>query len=121
MTSESKQPPLRLDVPNTIRTPHEVKGSVRWCGGHWADLMFALKSRGLDHLIAGSGEELTAKMQRGEQDPCWEACNLVNIGALEIFGPQKILEENNGCPVCTFANITQHAADLMAQKFLEPQ
>ena len=33
--------------------------------------------------------------------------------------PSKVCEENNGCPVCAFANITQHAADLMAMKFLE--
>lgn len=115
----NKQPPVRLEVPYFMHEPQQHLRSIKWCDGHWADLMFALKDRGMANMIAPNPEELNAKFVRGEADPCWEACNLVNVGALEIFGPNKVCEENNGCPVCAFANITQHAADLMAMKFLE--
>jgi hypothetical protein len=87
--------------------------SVKWCSGHWADLMHSLNERGLGAMIAPTSEELSAKLARGDTDPCWDACNMINIGAFEIFGPEKVLGENDGCPVCAFANIVQHAADLM--------
>jgi hypothetical protein len=91
--------------------------TIKWCAGHWAELMFALKDRGLEDQIAGDADELTAKFQRGELDPCWEGTNIINVGALEIFGPDKIVEENDGCPVCAFANIIRHVGDLMARKY----
>lgn len=116
-----KQSSITLDVPHFLHRPQERMQAITWCEQHWSDLMFALRERGLGDQIALTSEDLTEKMQRGETDPCWEACNLINIGALQIFGPLKILEEYNGCPVCTFANISQHAADLMAMKFLELQ
>jgi hypothetical protein len=75
--------------------------------------MHSLNDRGLGGLISPTSEELNEKLMRGDTDPCWDACNMINIGAFEIFGAEKVLEENNGCPVCAFANIVQHAADLM--------
>ena len=75
--------------------------------------MFALRDRGLGDQIAPSSEELNAKFLRGEIDPCWEACKIVNLGAVEIFGAAKIVGESGGCPVCAFANIVQHAADIV--------
>jgi hypothetical protein len=108
---------ILLDVP-TMEVPEgcDLK-RIRWCDGHWADLMFALKDRGLEDQIAETSEELNAKFAAGDLDPCWEACNMVNMGALEIFGPDRVIEENAGCPVCAFANIVQHAADLMHTKY----
>ena len=106
----------KLDVPYFMHKPHEHMRAIKWCDGHWTELMTALRSRGLGDQIAPDAETLNAKFVRGELDPCWEACNMVNIGALEIFGPEKILNENNGCPVCAFANMTQHAADVVAMK-----
>lgn len=108
---------ILLDVP-TMEVPEgcDLK-RIRWCDGHWADLMFALKDRGLEDQIAETSEELNAKFAAGDLDPCWEACNMINMGALEIFGPDRVIEENAGCPVCAFANIVQHAADLMHTKY----
>ena len=91
--------------------------AIKWCDGHWAELMFALKERGLEEQIAEDAEELTQKFVRGELDPCWEASNMINMGALEIFGPDRILDENSGCPVCSFANIIPHVSDLMVRKY----
>jgi hypothetical protein len=108
---------LLLDIP-TMNLPEggDLK-RIKWCEGHWAELMFALKDRGLDDQIAATADELNAKFASGELDPCWEACNMLNMGALEIFGPDRVVEENAGCPVCAFANIVQHAADLMHAKY----
>ena len=109
---------ITLDIPTRI-TPEEVSRvrTIKWCEGHWAELMFALKDRGLGDQIAGSPEELNEKLIQGAGDPCWDACNMINMGAMDIFGVDKIIGENNGCPVCTFANMVQHAADIVAQKF----
>lgn len=91
--------------------------AIKWCDGHWAELMFALRDRGLEDQIAGDAEELNQKFIDGKLDPCWEGANIINVGALEIFGPDKIVGENNGCPVCAFANIVRHVGDLMAVKY----
>ena len=79
--------------------------------------MFALKDRGLEKHIAADAEELNAKFRDGKLDPCWEASNTINVGALEIFGPDRIIEENNGCPVCAFANIIEYMSDAMSRKY----
>lgn len=115
---DNNQPPnVKLDIPYFMHEPVEHLQCIKWCEGHWAELMFALKDRGLEEQIAEGNEELNAKFAAGEMDPCWEACNMINMGALEIFGPDRIIKENNGCPVCSFANITPHVADLMARKY----
>jgi urocanate hydratase len=115
--ADERIPNIKLDVPYFMHEPQVHLKAIKWCEGHWAELMFALKDRNLDDQIADSPEELTRKFQNGELDPCWEACNMINMGALEIFGPDRILDENNGCPVCSFANIVPHVADLMARKY----
>ncbi len=108
---------ILLDIP-TMELPEASQlRAIKWCDGHWAELMFALKDRGLEDQIAATPEQLNSKFASGELDPCWEACNMINMGALEIFGPDKILTENGGCPVCAFANIVQHAGDLMHAKY----
>lgn len=112
-----EQPPIKLDLPYFVHEPVEHLRAIKWCDGHWAELMFALKDRGLENQIAEDADALNQKFVRGEMDPCWEATNLVNMGALECFGPDKVIEENAGCPVCAFANIIRHVGDLMAVKY----
>ena len=98
----------------------EAVNSVRhlkWCAGHWAELMFALKDRNLSDKIAASAEELNQKFIRGESDPCWEACNAINMGALEVFGPDRIIDDHKGCPVCAFTQMISFVADGAAMRF----
>ena len=113
----AEQPPIKLDIPYFIHEPVEHLRAIKWCDGHWAELMFALKDRGLEDQIAPDADALTSKFIRGELDPCWEASNMINMGALECFGPDKIITENAGCPVCAWANIIQYVGDLMATKY----
>jgi len=103
----------------TCVEPEEVEQlrAIKWCEGHWAELMFSLRDRGLEDQISADAEELNQKFIDGKLDPCWEGANIINVGALEIFGPDKIIEENAGCPVCAFANIIRHVGDLMARKY----
>lgn len=110
--------PVNIEIPQPPLDP-AIEGThpIQWCEGHWAELLTALRARGLDDLISGSPEELTQKLAAGEMDPCWEACNLINMGALECFGPETVVGANAGCPVCAFANIVQHMSDLMAVKY----
>lgn len=118
MTDE--QPPVKLDVPYFMAEPQQHVRVIKWCDPHWADLMFALKDRGLQDQIAVDAEELNQKFVHGELDPCWEATNMINMGALECFGPTKVVEEYKGCPVCAFSNMIQHIADHMAVKYGRP-
>lgn len=112
-------------MPETFTTapeiipPEEINNRrvIKWCDGHWAELMFALNDRGLGNDIAPDAEALNAKLMRGQTDPCWDACNRLNMGAMEIFGPDKVIAENGGCPACAFANIVQHVADLSAMQY----
>ena len=99
--------------------PEEIQElrAIQWCDGHWAELMFTLRDRGLGDQIAEDADELNQKFVEGKLDPCWEGSNIINMGALEIFGPDKIVGENNGCPVCAFANIVRQVGDLMACKY----
>lgn len=108
---------IKRDIPYFVHDPVEHLKAIHWCDGHWAELMFSLRDRGLEDQIAEDAETLNQKFVRGELDPCWEACNMINMGALEIFGPDRIIDENNGCPVCSFANIIPHVSDLMVRKY----
>lgn len=113
------EPPstLVVDAPSDSPTnPQPRLLKLAWCEGHWAELMFALRDRGLGDLIAATPEELNDKLAAGEADPCWDACNMINIGALQLFGALQVVQENNGCPVCAFANIVQHVADVALLK-----
>ncbi len=108
-------PNVTIDTPQIIVTePVNNQRVIKWCDGHWSEMMFALRDRGLGADIAQDADALNEKFMKGESDPCWDAAQRVNMGAFDIFGPDKIVKENNGCPVCAFANIVQHAADLTA-------
>jgi hypothetical protein len=104
MTDIVEDSPVNLELP---QRPFEIK----WCAPHWAELIFALQDRGLAAQMAPDDEVLTQKLINGESDPCWEACSRINIGAMEIFGPNKIVEEHHGCPVCAFTKIISHVTD----------
>lgn len=105
--------PIKLNVPDVLAQPQQHLRTIRWCAGHWTEMNNALSQRGMGDQIAKTSEELNAKFVSGELDACWEACNMINVGALEIFGPEKVLQENDGCPLCAFANMAQHAADVI--------
>ena len=110
--------PVTLDIPQPPLDPAiEGTHAIKWCEGHWQELLFALRERGLDDQISDTPDELNAKLAAGDMDPCWEACNLINMGALECFGPEVVVSSNAGCPVCAFANITTHMSDVMAAKY----
>ena len=106
------QQPTVTESPGSVPPENEAR-TIRWCAGHWAELVKALEARGLQDQISYDEEELSAKFLRNEIDPLWEACQMVNSGALELFGADRIFDENNGCTVCAFANILQHVADVI--------
>ena len=115
-----KSPTIHLNL-QEYQAPTEYRpGIIKWCEKHWAHLMFALKDRGMDGLIAEDDEALSRKLAQGEGDPCWEAFTAVNVGAMSIFGPEKIIEEYGGCPCCAFADMAVHAADLVTLRYKEP-
>ena len=111
--------PILIDIPTTAVPTNEVRQGIKWCDGHWSELMLALQDRGLTDQIASTHEELNEKLVAGRGDPCWEAFNLGNIGGLQTFGIEKILGENAGCPVCAFSNMVSHLADLVTVKYGE--
>lgn len=112
-----KPEPLTLEIPYFVGNPPTSLRAITWCPGHWAELMFALRDRGLGGQIAPNAEALNRKFIRGESDPCWEACNSINVGALEIFGPDRILNDHKGCPVCAFTQMINFIADGVMMRF----
>ena len=55
------QPPVKLDVPYFLHDPVEHMRAIKWCEGHWTELITALRSRGLESQIAESAEALNQK------------------------------------------------------------
>lgn len=107
------------DTPQTEQPAPEVPNAqIKWCDGHWANLMFALKDQGLDQFVSPNKEILGQRLAEGLGDPCWQAFTNVNMAALQVFGPQKITERFHGCPVCAFSAIAEHAAESIAPSYL---
>ena len=52
------QPPVKLDVPYFLHDPVEHMRAIKWCEGHWTELITALRSRGLESQIAESAEAI---------------------------------------------------------------
>lgn len=111
---------IQIDVPEHVPITEYRRETIKWCQDHWSELMYALQDRGLGDEIAQSDEVLNAKLAEGKGDPCWDAFSAVNVGAMQIFGPAKIVEEYGGCPACAFKNVVQHAADLVTPKYRSP-
>ena len=116
----TKQTPIVLDLNDESRHTTQRPQLLKWCDGHWASLMESLRTRGLDEHISKTQDELNERLARGDMDPCFEAFSIVNTGAFQIFGAEKVVKGNNGCPACAFANIVDHAADLMLTKHGDP-
>lgn len=116
----NKSPTIHFDVPEYMPITEYRQGVIKWCDMHWADLMFALKDRGLGEFIAPDDETLSRKLASGEGDPCWEVFTNVNISAMNVFGAAKIVDGYGGCSACAFAKIAEHAADLVTPKYKEP-
>lgn len=101
------------DIPYFVEEPQRHLQSIKWCDKHWADLMFSLNERNFSNQIAPDADALTQKFLRGEYDPCWDVCNRINQGALQLFGPNTIVHEHKGCPVCAFNNIIGYVSDII--------
>lgn len=108
--------PILLDLTTPLPEAAHRPRTIRWCDGHWAQLMFALKDRGLEDRIAPDPETLRQKFLDGELDVHWEAFTVINMHGFNIFGPDRIVDRNAGCPVCAFANMIEHVADEVSAK-----
>ena len=104
---------LQIDIPYFVDEPQRHVHVIKWCPKHWADLMHALNERGFGNQIAPDADALTEKFLLGEYDPCWDACNRINTGAMQLFGPQKVSQEHKGCPICAFNHIVDHVTDMI--------
>ena len=73
---------IKLDIPVFINEPQQHLQSIKWCEGHWTELMKALYAHGLEDRISASAEELTAKFLREEIDPCGTGLSGKALGVL---------------------------------------
>jgi hypothetical protein len=84
---------------------------MKFCMPHWEALRTAVNARGLGDLVARSGEELGAKLEKelaGDNtlasfDPLMAAHNMIlsnalNAGGLEVMAPND--DGTERCPVC---------------------
>lgn len=82
---------------------------MKICQEHWAKLKAAISERGLDHLVAKSGEEafdgVVTELQGGksEYDPLMSCNNMIwNVG-LQQGGLYLMGKKEDGtqfCPIC---------------------
>lgn len=89
---------------------------MKFCQRHWDLLRSAIVERGLDHLLAKTGEEVVARTvaaiehperERSTFDPLMNAMWLLVNKVADVFGPQGMLlliqDESDGsdrCPLC---------------------
>lgn len=95
-----------------------VAHQIKYCQDHYDELIAALVERQLSPDLSRSSEELIEKLLDGKMDAGLEASTAITSGALSLFGPEAILNQD-GCPICTFQNIIIHVADHMAVKYRE--
>ncbi len=108
---------VTIEVPEYAPLEGYQSNVIKWCDLHWADLMFALKDRGLSEFISPDTETLNMKLAMGDGDPCWESFTRINSAALQIFGPSKLVNEYGGCSICAFSRMVEHVADLVTPKY----
>lgn len=84
---------------------------MKICQPHWGKLREAIKTRGLDHLGAQTGEEavraaVTELEGRGAEndfDPLMTCNNMIFAKALEMLGLEIMMQKADGsepCPIC---------------------
>jgi len=95
-----------------------VAHQIKYCQAHYDELIEALVERQLTPDLSRNSEELIEKLLDGKMDAGLEASTAITSGALSLFGPEAILNQD-GCPICTFKNIITHVADHMAVKYRE--
>tara|TARA_R110002126_G_scaffold55928_6_gene149896 strand:+ start:873 stop:1193 length:321 start_codon:yes stop_codon:yes gene_type:complete len=89
---------------------------IQYCPQHYHDLMNALLDRSLHEFLSASSEEMVDKLEAGRPDAGLEATSAITAGAMQLFGPEAVMEMG-GCPVCAFHNIIDHVTDHMAVKY----
>ena len=94
-----------------------INAQIKYCQGHYDELILALLDRQLEPHISATPEELSEKLQAGKMDAGLEASSAITTGAISLFGPEALLA-NEGCPVCAFHNVIIHVADHLAVKYL---
>jgi hypothetical protein len=85
---------------------------MKFCTRHWEALRTAIKDRGLDGLVAKSGEEVVKRLSKelddGEShkstfEPLMGAHNAIVMRALDIVGLNLMARNDDGsdrCPIC---------------------
>lgn len=79
---------------------------MKFCQPHWEELRAAIQTRGLNHLVARSGEEATQRLRDELEgtadnktfDPLMAAHNQITARALEAGGIELL--SSGDCPLC---------------------
>ena len=90
---------------------------IEFCGEHYQELMNALLERGLHSHISSCAEEMVDKLEKGVPDVGLEATSAITSSAMQLFGPEHVVQMG-GCPLCAFSKIIDHVADNLAAKYL---
>lgn len=89
---------------------------MKMCQPHWDKLRKAISDRGMDHLIAKSGElaartivkELEGNATPLDYDPLMDCNNMIFAHALKCGGLAMLCGEPERCPIC---EAVSHGAD----------
>ena len=93
---------------------------MRICQDHWDKLKAAIKDRGLDHLVAKSGEEaaamiamITARLSgdKSQYDPLVDCHWMISRKGLEEGGLYLMGQKEDGSPYCPICVALAHLPD----------
>ena len=91
---------------------------MKFCDAHWAKLRAGVQARGMWHLVASSGDDMGARIDRELEDgkssaasfdPLMAATlaiygNAINAGGLYLMG-----QHDNGAEFCPLCELDAHA------------
>ena len=83
---------------------------MKFCQNHWNLLRKAIEDRGMEHLVAKSGEECVQKLvddieqpNKSTFDPLMGSHNMILFRALRDYGLEIMMQNEDGsdrCPIC---------------------
>ena len=88
---------------------------MKICTQHWENLRIAIKSKGMWHLVAGSGEQLVERIKKElkdeatVEDPLMAANMMIWSRAIKVGGIYLMGQKEDGSDYCPLCELDLHA------------
>ena len=88
---------------------------MKICTEHWESLRTAIKSKGMWHLVAASGEQLVGRLEKelkdeaAIEDPLMAANMMIWSRAIKLGGIYLMGQKEDGSAYCPLCELDYHA------------